>query len=369
MSTSSRFLFSNGVVLRSSDAPPITTFLESHPGAYTTTRTHNNASCLLFWERHVKRLAESIRILSNSTPQLLFKQNNSMVMHSLPQFTMGSFRALVNASMNKVLPIAMKERRSDGEELSVTTLVSGNIERLSGIGNVGYDDDDDDERGCQALDVYVYVGSYVVPAFGVRGNGARLALVGHGRDVANAKYSDWVRLRKPLEKLRPFSVTELLLSNDGDQILEGCVTNFFVVCRKDFDEAKGDYLNDHNGTCAFEVQTAPIGDGVLPGIIRQIVIEVCLSKGISFREVAPSWSKHETWEEAFITNSLRLLQHVETILVPSSWESIISKTREEMSWEEKQFKDGPGMITALIQESNWRGIYYSKSSCSRTYSL
>ena len=39
-----------------------------------------------------------------------------------------------------------------------------------------------------------------------------------------------------------------------------------------------------------------------------------------------------------ITDSLRLLQHVETILVPSSWESIISKTREEISWEEKQFK-------------------------------
>ncbi|XP_050250248.1 uncharacterized protein LOC126697329 isoform X14 [Quercus robur] len=351
MSTSSRFLFSNGVVLHSSDVPPITTFLESHPGAYTTTRTHNNASCLLFWERHVKRLAESIRILSNSTPQLLFKQNNSsMIMHSLPQFTMGPFRALVNDSMSKVLPIAMKERRSDGEELSVTTLVSGNIERLSGIGNV---DDDDDGRVCQALDVYVYVGSYVVPAFGVRENGARLAVVGRGRDVANAKYSDWVRLRKPLEKLRPFAVTELLLSNDGDQILEGCVTNFFVVCRKclqDIDEAKRDYLNDRNDTCAFEVQTAPIGDGVLPGIIRQIVIEVCLSKGISFQEVAPSWSKHETWEEAFITNSLRLLQHVETILVPSSWESIISKTREEISWEEKQFKDGPGMITALIQK-------------------
>ena len=36
----------------------------------------------------------------------------------------------------------------------------------------------------------------------------------------------------PLEKLRPPSVTELLLSNDGDRILEGCVTNFFVICRK-----------------------------------------------------------------------------------------------------------------------------------------
>lgn len=40
------------------------------------------------------------------------------------------------------------------------------------------------------------------------------------------------RRRKSLEKLRPPLVTELLLSNDGDQILEGSVTNFFVVCRK-----------------------------------------------------------------------------------------------------------------------------------------
>lgn len=40
------------------------------------------------------------------------------------------------------------------------------------------------------------------------------------------------RLRKPLEKLRPPSVTELLLSNDGERILEGCLTNFFVVSLK-----------------------------------------------------------------------------------------------------------------------------------------
>lgn len=40
------------------------------------------------------------------------------------------------------------------------------------------------------------------------------------------------RQRKLLEKLRPPSVNELLLSNDGDTILEGCLTNFFVVCCK-----------------------------------------------------------------------------------------------------------------------------------------
>jgi hypothetical protein len=29
--------------------------------------------------------------------------------------------------------------------------------------------------------------------FGVKGNGARVAVVGPGRDIAEAKYSDWVR--------------------------------------------------------------------------------------------------------------------------------------------------------------------------------
>ena len=41
------------------------------------------------------------------------------------------------------------------------------------------------------------------------------------------------RLRKDLEKLSPPSTTELLLSNNGDHILEGCLTNFFVVCGKE----------------------------------------------------------------------------------------------------------------------------------------
>jgi hypothetical protein len=35
-----------------------------------------------------------------------------------------------------------------------------------------------------------------------------------------------------MEKMRPPGVTELLLTNDGDHILEGAVTNFFVVCQK-----------------------------------------------------------------------------------------------------------------------------------------
>lgn len=92
----------------------------------------------------------------------------------------------MNSPINKVLPVAVNERSGE-EEFSVTVLVSGNSERLCGIENV------DEERACEALDVCVSVGIYVPRVFGVRGNGARVAVVGHGRDVANAKYSDWVR--------------------------------------------------------------------------------------------------------------------------------------------------------------------------------
>ncbi|RHN77952.1 putative aminotransferase class IV [Medicago truncatula] len=305
----SRFLFSNGILSQTLDVPPVKLFLEANPGAYTTSRTHNNASCLLFWERHMKRLSESIRILSNLAPQLLFKSNNAASLLPLaPNFQVSppALQMLVNDSVGKVLPIALKER-VNSKELAITTLVGGNLEEL----NIYYKTMSD-ENMSKSFDVHVHIETYVSPRFGIRGNGAHLAVAGYGRNVAAAKYSDWVRIRKTLEKLRPPSVTELLLSYNGDQILEGCVTNFFVVCRKNF--------------------------------------LVCRNEGIPFREVSPSWSEHETWEEAFITNSLRLLQHVDSIQVPTEWHSAHFKTWKDISWTKKQFQGGPGFITTLIQE-------------------
>ncbi|XP_008233376.1 PREDICTED: uncharacterized protein LOC103332416 [Prunus mume] len=342
---SPRFLFSKGVVSQPANTPPVTSFLETHPGAYTTSRTHKDASFVLFWERHLKRLVDSVAILYNSNPQLLFGPNKTTSL-SLPLLSSNSpllqseVRELVNRSMKRVLPIALKER-SEGEELSITALVSGNLEKLSENESEGLDHE---RFGNGVFDVSIYIGTYVPTVFGIEGNGAHLAVVGRGRDDASAKYSDWVRIRKSLERLRPPNGTELLLSNDGDQILEGTVSNFFVICRKDNDEAKGQSMH------CFEVQTAPIIDHVLPGIIRQLVIEVCLSKGIPFREVAPSWSESEFWAEAFITSSLRLLQHAETISFPSSWESLNSKSWEEISWKDKHFEEGPGMVTTIIQK-------------------
>ncbi|XP_023532873.1 uncharacterized protein LOC111794909 isoform X1 [Cucurbita pepo subsp. pepo] len=347
--TSFRFLFSNGVLLQGSEVPPVATFLETHPGAYTTTRTHNNASSILFWDRHMKRLTQSVKILSNSTPQLLSESNrttNKLVIpspiDSIPWKP--AIRTLVDDSMRKVLPVALNERNGE-EELAVTVLVSVNLENLGESDGVV-----DVERVKEAVGVHTHVGNYVPREFGVPENGANLAVVGRGRDAAAAKYSDWVRRRKSLEKLRPPSVTELLLSNDGDQILEGCLTNFFVVCRKDNNEAKGTSLLDSASTHSFELQTAPISDGVLTGVIRQLVVEACLSIDIPFREVAPTWSSNEMWEEAFVTNSLRVMEHVNTICMPNIWDLLESKTWREISWNKKSFKDAPGIITSTIQK-------------------
>lgn len=87
--------------------------------------------------------------------------------------------------MSKVLPIAMEER-SEGEELSITALVTGNLGKLSGIEKCR-------EQAGNVLDVHVHVGIFVPLVFGIRENGANLAVVGRGREAAEAKYSDWVR--------------------------------------------------------------------------------------------------------------------------------------------------------------------------------
>ncbi|GAB4854902.1 hypothetical protein Ancab_023489 [Ancistrocladus abbreviatus] len=337
-----RFLSTNGVISTSSEIPPVSTFLENHPGAYTTTRTHNSASCILFWERHLRRLSNSLRILLHSNPQLVFgstiPQKSSF---SMPMDLESMTLRRVNDSVRKMLPFAFKGRNA-GEELAITALIGGNYEKLRAVGEL------DEELDGSVLDVYIHIGLHVPPLCGIAGNGARLAVVGSGRDVAEAKYADWVRQRKQLDKLRPSSTTELLLADGGDRILEGCVTNFFIVCLK-MVKLK---MKTHMGTGSwhsYEVQTAPVRDGVLPGVIRQVVIEICSSKGIAVREVSPSWSMRETWQEAFITSSLRIVQHVEAIQAPKTWTSLQSKTWQEISWEEKQFKEGPGNVTALIQ--------------------
>ncbi|XP_068668256.1 uncharacterized protein [Aristolochia californica] len=271
MTSSLNVLIVNGVVSQPlSDTPPISLFLQNHSGAYTTSRTHDDASSLLFWDRHMLRLANSANILLKNSPNLFGASTSTSISDSL-------IRPRLEDCLREGFPIVLKDRERIGiREFVVTAFISANLGSSCGF------------------DSYIHLGSYQPAAE----SGARLALVGHGREFAEAKHSEWVRRRKYLEKLRPPWATELLLSNDGDQILEGSVTNFFVVCRG------REYVgtpDDSSSGYPFEVQTAPLRDGILPGVIRQLIIEVCSRKGIPFREVAPSWSDRSRWQEAFIS--------------------------------------------------------------------
>lgn len=140
----------------------------------------------------MKRLSQSVKILSNSSPLLLSESNRTINKLVKPSWIDSvpwepAIRTLVDDSMRKVLPTALNERLG-GEELTITVLVSVNLENLGESDGVV-----DVERLKEALDVHVHVGSYVPREFGVPENGANLAVVGRGRDVAAAKYSDWVR--------------------------------------------------------------------------------------------------------------------------------------------------------------------------------
>ncbi|KAG6486173.1 hypothetical protein ZIOFF_054743 [Zingiber officinale] len=263
---SSKLLLVNGVPL-AGDVPPVATFLQSTAGAYTTTRTYGGASLVLFLERHIRRLVHSARLLSQSRPSL-FSAGSVPAVFPL----IDSVPHRIHDSLEIGLRLALRDRDRSGstDELAITALVRGRCDS-------------------DGLDVLLHVGFFIPPPFGAFG--ARLAVAGPGRDLAEAKYSDWVRVRQGLEKMRPPSVTELLLTNDGDSILEGTVTNFFVVRRK----VSANSLDHIFLDICFDLISVLLS---MPYFDKRI----CSSMNIPIEEVAPSWSDHALWQEAFITS-------------------------------------------------------------------
>eukprot|EP00249_Psilotum_nudum_P001812 c14510_g1_i1 orf=504-1262(-) len=229
---------------------------------------------------------------------------------------------------------AMEVRR-DEEELVVTAYVKLQREKL---------------------DAYVHISRFVSDRMGTIPASAHVAIMGPGRSFPNAKSSQWVSCRQALEQVRPPDVTEILLSNDGNALLEGTITNLFVVCSSESDlKGKG-----YNGEIdmempwkGLEIHTAPLG-GVLPGVIRQIILEICDEQGIPLREIEPLWSNYNLWKEAFLTNSVRLLQPVESIQAPIKWPSgWCSRHWQNIPWVYLHL-EGLGNVTQAVQQQVWQ---------------
>uniref|UniRef100_A0A6N2LR69 Uncharacterized protein n=1 Tax=Salix viminalis TaxID=40686 RepID=A0A6N2LR69_SALVM len=96
-------------------------------------------------------------------------------------------KSFLDESVQKELPAASGEMRNEGEELAVTALVTGIIDKLSDV----------IENVFQALDVR---------------DGAPVAVVGPGREYAEAKYSDWIRCFQDDGNGKDVDVNETLCS-------------------------------------------------------------------------------------------------------------------------------------------------------------
>ncbi|XP_024540602.1 uncharacterized protein LOC9635860 isoform X1 [Selaginella moellendorffii] len=281
----------------------------SNAGAYTTTRTVDGASCLLLWERHLARLAQSLHIMRKKA------------------IDQRALTKLVNPSLYAGLEEALA-RRSDEEELVVTVLACNK------------------DEGPLQISVHI---TGLVPASTVP---AQVSVMGPSRETPLAKSSQWVRTRQVLEQCMPKNTAEVILSNDGRHLLEGLVTNFFVV------------LSTVGEGSRSVVQTAALGNGVLPGTVRQLVIEICSEKNIPVLEGSPSWDERYLWKEAFVTSSVRLIQPVSKIQMPMPWNASFDPAQWNPNhWDTLSLK-APGSVTKILQKevlarAKYHGSYVS----------
>lgn len=152
-------------------------------------------------------------------------------------------------------------------------------------------------NGIEDINTVVHTSACAKPMASQKG--VEVRVVGLPRKQPTIKHSQWVVDRQALKQhLAPTTAEGLLCTDDG-YLLEGMITNFFVVT----DDGNG-------GSC---VVTAPIDAGVLGGVMRRGVLQACAALGIQVKEEAPHWSTHRSWQEAFLTNSLRPLQPVKRI--------------------------------------------------------
>lgn len=119
--------------------------------------------------------------------------------------------------------------------------------------------------------------------------------------------------RRPLDQQKPAGAAEVLLCTQDGRLLEGLVTNLFVVTAGDSSGGDSGCDSSGSGSPAVTVWTAGMGDGVVWGTARERVLQACRRLGLAVREEAPGIAGRAAWREAFLTNSLRLVQPLSSI--------------------------------------------------------
>jgi branched-subunit amino acid aminotransferase/4-amino-4-deoxychorismate lyase len=64
--------------------------------------------------------------------------------------------------------------------------------------------------------------------------------------------------------------------------------------------------------------TASLQDGALPGVLRRRVLQACQQLQLEVLEQAPCLDQSDSWVEAFVTNALRGVQPVGSLVLPGA---------------------------------------------------
>lgn len=160
-----------------------------------------------------------------------------------------------------------------------------------------------------AVDVLMYTSD--LPAHPAA---ARLALQAHGRHAAGpltgTKVTSWLPNVWSLEQARRRGFEEVLLLNERGELAECTATNVFIV---------------RNG----QVETPPLSSGCLPGVTREVLLELGPEIGVPVVERPLTLQDIRQAQEAFITSTTREVQAVSQV-------------------EEHKFPQAPGALTVRL---------------------
>jgi len=115
-----------------------------------------------------------------------------------------------------------------------------------------------------------------------------------GGEFAGTKVLSWVRNAATLEKVHSQGYDDALLVNEKGQLAECTSANVFLV---------------RDGV----VLTPPLNSGCLPGISREVLLEIAPANGIKIREQVLTVDDLSSAEEVFITSTTREVAAVGSI--------------------------------------------------------
>ncbi|KAJ3054235.1 hypothetical protein HK097_002351 [Rhizophlyctis rosea] len=274
-------------------------FLLAYPsGAYTVARTINGSSVVSL-SRHVARMYDTLCGISFNRHREKLDEEGASVSevklakkeHTPVREALGSFRdqSVCEKICEKMLRKAIAEfyHVSEDARMEEVSLAASGREAMAMV-FVTY------SHKTQEVNVVSYCAG-LPPR---RSAPLHVCVYGPRRGNPEVKDSIWVRMRRPIEAVKPADVAEMLLTDKDGNIYEGLRTNFCVVVK----EPDGRY-----------VVISASKDSILMGTMLSLVEAACKRKGIEFRFEFPKSSDRHRWVGAFLLSVNNVVTPIESI--------------------------------------------------------